>query len=313
MTSGEEEFLDASQGHAPGAGLAHRMRQAAILDVEGADREAFLQGQLTQEVRDMVPGEVRPAAALTPKGKVFLLLRLLALSDRFRLLLPGSLEGRALAHFLKYALFQKVTISNRSNEFSRVGLYGPRAGEVTSLPEEALLLPGEGEFARELLFPISSHGAVDDLLARLGSAAVTDSTAEVLRIEAGRPRYGVDADESNLPDEIGAESSISRTKGCYVGQEVVARLRTYGRVNRRLVGFRFPDGLVPAGSRLSRPGEEPGSPSKIEAGRVTSSAVSPRFGPIGLGLAFRDIAIGGRLTDSGDPRRPADVVALPFG
>jgi len=97
-----------------------------------------------------------------------------------------------------------------------------------------------------------------------------------------------------------------------VGQEVVARLRTYGRVNRRLVGFRFPDGLVPGGSRLKRPGELRGAPSKIEPGRVTSAAVSPLFGPIGLGFAFRDVLPGDRLVSFEDPSRAADVAALPF-
>jgi folate-binding Fe-S cluster repair protein YgfZ len=92
-----------------------------------------------------------------------------------------------------------------------------------------------------------------------------------------------------------------------VGQEIVARLRTYGRVNRRLVGFRFPLAPVAAGTSFPNP-EKAGQ----ELGRVTSSVVSPRFGPIGLGLAFREVSEGATLTEPGDPDRAAVVTALPF-
>ncbi len=103
-------------------------------------------------------------------------------------------------------------------------------------------------------------------------------------------------DSKNLPDEVGLARAISTTKGCYVGQEVVARLRTYGRVNRRLVRFRFGRRPIDPGTVLRLPGEE--KPGKVEAGRVTSSAVSPRFGAIGLGYAFRDVLDGDRLVST---------------
>ena len=102
-----------------------------------------------------------------------------------------------------------------------------------------------------------------------GSLEIGDEIAEILRVEAGRPRFGTDMDSGNLPDEVGMDDAISTTKGCYVGQEVVARLRTYGRVNRRLVSFRFPEGPIGAGEVLRRSDEE--TPSRTEAGRVTSS------------------------------------------
>ncbi|PYQ32867.1 MAG: hypothetical protein DMF55_12615 [Acidobacteria bacterium] len=134
---------------------------------------------------------------------------------------------------------------------------------------------------------------------------------EILRIEAGRPRFGTDMDSTNLPDEVGLPRAISTTKGCYVGQEVVARLRTYGRVNRRFVRFRFPEGRIDPGTPLRRPEEE--TPGKIEAGRVTSSAVSPESGPIGLGYAFREILDGDRLVStvaSGDIAIVSDLASV---
>jgi folate-binding protein YgfZ len=116
-------------------------------------------------------------------------------------------------------------------------------------------------------------------------------------------------DSSNLPDEVGMDDAISTTKGCYVGQEVVARLRTYGRVNRRLVRFRFEGGPIEPGTALRRPEEK--APARVEAGRVTSSAVSPALGPIGLGFAFRDVASGDRLTSVGNAGDVAVVSEIP--
>ena len=289
--------------------LAHRIRPAAVLDVGGPDGVAFLQGQLTQDVRSLGAGETRPAAALTPKGKLLFLARVVGQPGGARLLLPLSERESALAHLKKFVLIQKVEIADRSDEFLRFALYGPRAADLDA-GDGVTRLPGEGEIAAEILVPAGKREDLESALDRAGSVALTEKSAEILRVEAGRPRFGQDADSSNLADEVGLAPAISTTKGCYVGQEVVARMRTYGRVNRRLVGFRFPAGILEPGSILRLP-EEAG-PGKIEQGRVTSAALSPAFGPIGLGYAFREVAVGGRLVSAADPARSAVLAALPF-
>jgi tRNA-modifying protein YgfZ len=288
--------------------LAYRFRPSAILDVEGPDRVAFLQGQLTQDIAGMAVGETRPAAGLTPKGKMLFLSRVHVLPDRLRLLLPASSRETVLAHLRKYAVFQKVSVSDSSDAFLRVGLYG--AGMVEELPEGATLLPGEGELAGEILAPATARDELGAWLRARGVRPISEEEAEVRRVEAGRARFGQDADQTHLPDEVGLDEAISTTKGCYVGQEIVARMRTYGRANRRLVGFRFPEGTIPAASLLKLPEES--EPGKIEQGRVTSSVLSPRFGAIGLGYAFRDVAQGGHLVSAADPSRTAIVAELPF-
>lgn len=291
-------------------GLAHRIRASAVLDVGGKDGLAFLQGQLTQDVRAMAAGEARRAAALSPRGKLLFLARVVGLDgDRRRLVLPAAERETSLAHLTKFVVFQKVEISDRSEDFVRISLLGPAAEDFPT-PGEAVRLPPEGEFSAELLAPSPRRDAIERALERAGSVALESGTAEVLRVEAGRPRFGRDADSSNLADEVGLDAEISTTKGCYVGQEVVARMRTYGRVNRRLVGFRFPEGAIAAGTVLKLP-EEP-EPGKIEQGRVTSSVESPGFGPIGLGYAFREVPAGGRLVSTVKPELGAVVAALPF-
>jgi tRNA-modifying protein YgfZ len=287
--------------------LAHRFRPAGVLDVTGPDRESFLQGQLTQEMRGLAPGESRAAAGLTPKGKLLFVARVLGLEDRIRMVVPEILRQPVLDHLRKYAVFTKVAIEDRTQDFVRVGVYGP-AGAGLAVPGSIERLPTKGELSAELLAPAHARGELEALLRDAGSAEISEETAEILRVEAGRPRFGTDMNMTNLPDEVGMDDAISTTKGCYVGQEVVARLKTYGRVNRRLVSFRFPDGAIPAGELLRLPGEE--VPSKIEAGRVTSSAVSPQLGPIGLGYAFRDVEPGARLVSASSPSLSAIVGTL---
>jgi folate-binding protein YgfZ len=291
----------------PAGGRAHRIRDAAILDVGGPDRVPFLQGQLTQELRGLSEGEVREAAALSPKGKLLFVARLVGMPDRIRLLLPPASRAAALDHLRKFAAFQNVTVADVSDEVSRIGLYGARP----ALPG-VLALAGVAEFAAEWLVATSGLAPIREALARDGSIELDPPTAEILRVEAGRPRFGFDIDATHLPDEAGLAAAVSASKGCYVGQEIVARRRTYGRLNRRFAGFRFPDGPVPTGALLSRPEAPDGALEKTEAGRVSSSVVSPRFGPIGLGFAFHDVPIGGRLVSALDRERSAIVSALPF-
>jgi folate-binding protein YgfZ len=285
--------------------LAHRF-PPGVIAVEGPDRAAFLQGQVTQDVGGLSPGEARPAAGLTAKGKLLYFGRLVGEAERLLLLLPRESIPAAVAHLARYAAFQKASVRDATEEYARAALYGPRAGEVIP-PGDTVRFPGEGEVAIEILAPAAAGPALERALLESGSVPVSPETAEILRIEAGRPRLGVDAGESNIPDEVRLAAAISTTKGCYVGQEIVARMRTYGRLQRRLVGFRFPGEPVPAGTVFFNPAKE-----GHELARVTSVAVSPRFGPIGLGLAFREVAEGATLTVLDAPDRVAMVSALPF-
>lgn len=286
--------------------LGHRFREPGVIAVEGPDREAFLQGQLTQDTRGLAPGQSRPMAGLTPKGKLLYFGRLAAQTDRLLLLLPAEARAAVADHLRKYAVFQKVSVTDPSDEFVLLGLYGPGAGSFAG-PQGSIALPADGELALALLAAAVDRATLSAALARAGSTAVSATSAEILRVEAGRPRFGTDAGQDNLPDELGLQAAISTTKGCYVGQEIVARLRTYGRVNRRLVGFRFPEEPVAPGTVFVDPEKE-----SLELGRVTSSVVSPRFGPIGLGFAFRDVEQGRALRLAANPAQCAIVAPLPF-
>jgi folate-binding protein YgfZ len=286
-----------------------RAGPAALIEISGRDRESFLQGQCTNDVLRLAPGEVAHAAALSPKGKLLADFRVGRLDPLRILTSPGRGELLA-AHLRKYAVFQDVRIEDLAEGFRLVEVFGggpplpePAPGrifETTFAGRPVQVWPPFFETSSSWLVAGDDAPAVEAALPSL-AAPVSANEAEALRIEAGRPEYGRDMDDSNLPDEIGMDDAISTTKGCYVGQEIVARLRTYGRVNRRLVGWTFSSGWLPApGTALARPGRP-----EAELGRLTSSVLSPRFGAIGLGFALRDVAEGETLCSPDDESKTA--------
>ena len=272
---------------------------AGVLDVTGRDAESFLQGLCTNDMRGLSAGGSVWAAALTPTGKVLFQFRASRRDERIRLLLDEDRAAAAAAHFRKYSVFQEAKIQEPSPRPVRFDFYDA----VPELPDSADRWPRFFEILETRLVLPEAAPALERDLSAAGGQRMPEEEREARRIEAGRPRDGVDVDESRTPDEAGLAGAVSATKGCYVGQEIVARMRTYGRVPRRLVGFEFSDGPVPpAGARLVAPGQ-----SGREAGRVTSAIASPRRGPIGLGYAARDVAEGETLAFADDPSRFARV------
>jgi folate-binding protein YgfZ len=152
---------------------------------------------------------------------------------------------------------------------------------------------------------LCATGELEPLRAALvagGAAPVSEAAAECVRIEHGRPRYGVDLDDTVIPQEAGLnERAVSFTKGCYVGQETVARLHYRGKPNRRLRGLRL-SAAATAGDEVTFEGRAVGS--------LTSTAVSPRLGPIALALIRREAPDGAQVAVGAD--LTAEVVALPF-
>src|SRR5258708_1341674 len=154
------------------------------------------------------------------------------------------------------------------------------------------------------------YGALPGTVRSGGASLASRAAAESARIEAGRPLWGIDMDESTLAQEVNLEAlgAVSFTKGCYTGQEVVARLHFRGHVNRRLMGLRVEGATAPTrGSELT-------NLEGASCGDVRSSIVSPRFGPIALGMVRREGDAGMQvITRVDDDAVRAEVVALPFG
>jgi folate-binding protein YgfZ len=304
-------------------GLIDRSERGKLA-LTGPGAVEFLNGQVTNELASLHPGEGCYAAFLTHKGKMLGDLRILAVGDHAAgapselLLDTERVALQALFEMIRrFKIGYDVELHKRTIERGLLSLIGP-GWESIAGPER----PAEGEHANA---PIEIEGvaalaartdvgvdlicdAADTerltgtLLAR-GAVAVSEQAVECLRVERGRPRYGIDLDETTIPQEAGLnERAVSFTKGCYVGQETVARLYYKGKPNRHLRGL-----------RLSAPGAtgEELRLAERSVGRVGSAALSPELGPIALALVRRE-AEPGAIVSVGEHGASAEVVELPF-
>ena len=306
-----------------GCGLLDRSERGKLA-LSGSGAVEFLGGQVTNELDDLRCGEGCYAAFLTHKGKMLGDLRILAAGAE-----PGAPPTELLLDTERaclQALFDMISrfkvgydveLHKRTLESGLLSLIGPRAAAVAGVedlpgPEHSHRTVGlDGIAARavrtdvgvDLICTAADTGALADALRRRGAIDVDEEAAECLRIEHGRPRYGIDLDDSVIPQEAGLnERAVSFTKGCYVGQETVARLHYKGKPNRHLRGLRL-SAPAPAGVEL-----------RLEdrvVGRIGSSAVSPRLGPIALALVRRE-AEPGSVVRAGDRDLSAEVLELPF-
>ena len=296
----------------------------------GADRRSYLQGLLTNDIEALAPGTGCYAAMLTAQGRMLADMRVFELGDAVLLTLPKTITPAIRDHLERFVFAEDVQVADISESRPAIGVYGPQAADVLaraglrgSVPAEpyastrvtiagadAWLVRSDevGVAGFDVFVDRGALDAVRDALQRAGALPVTDQDVETARIEAGRPRFGADMDGDTIPLEAGLEdAAISRTKGCYVGQEVIIRVidRGHGRVARRLVGLAFdPDAVVPAAGAQIASGNR-------DIGRITSAVWSPALSrPIALGYVHRDFVEPGTPVDVGGTR--AIVSALPF-
>jgi folate-binding protein YgfZ len=297
-------------------GLLDRSERGKLA-LTGAEAKSFLQGQVTNDVEALSPGQGCYAAFLTPKGKMLGDLRILDAGDEILLDTERVALQELFNMIRRFSIGFDVQLHKRTLESGLLSLLGPESEAVAGggglgEPEHsnsAVTVGGiEARAIRtDLGIDLLCDAAdVDGLRAALGDAgvvAVPEAVAECLRIERGRPRFGVDLDDTVIPQEAGLnERAVSFTKGCYVGQETVARLHYRGKPNRHLRGLRLSEPAA-TGDELTFEGRT--------VGRVGSVAVSPRFGAIALSLVRREAPVGS-VVAVGDGTARAEVVELPF-
>jgi folate-binding protein YgfZ len=290
------------------AGCVERSDRGKLL-MRGAEVADFLQGQVTNDVESLEPGQGCYAALLNHKGKLRTDMRILR-GEEWIWLDTESIGFRPLTWTVEnYSLGRDVKWEDLTAERTILSLIGPAARDRLDVaPPEAEHAFVEGDHG----LYVSTHLGVDVICSADEAAAVRDAlgveevpveAAECVRIESGRPRLGYDMDGDTIPQEAGLnERAVSFTKGCYVGQETVARLYYRGKPNRHLRGL-----------RLSAPAER-GSELHLGervVGRLGSVCVSPTHGPIALGLVRREAEPGAMVT-VGDGDISAEVIELPF-
>jgi folate-binding protein YgfZ len=299
-----------------------------LLRVAGGDRRTFLHALLTNDVETLAAGKGTYAAYLTPQGRMISDMTVLETGSEV-LMQVEQLVAAPLAQRLDKLVFSEdVQVSDLAASSTQVSVLGPAALETVARATELSLsglrsrYDNVGAFSDglvvvlddswgiprcDLLILRANANTVRERLAESGAVPTTLETVEVLRVEAGYPRFGIDMTTDTIPLEAGLEASaISFTKGCYVGQEVIVRVlhRGHGRVARRLVGLVLEDGPTPGA-------HDPILSAGSQAGEVTSAAESPLVSKsIALGYVQRELANEGtEVTINGSV---AHVHLLPF-
>ena len=308
------------------------------LSLAGADRQRFLNGQVTNNVKELKTGEGCYAALVTAKGRMVSDLDIYYLPDELLLDFEPGLSAAIIERFEKFVIADDVQVVDAAPHYGLLSVQGPKSAEVVnqlslglSFPEKPLSFvsanePTLGEIycmnhsrgaatGFDLFIPAAALAAVADKLIAaaksIGGCACGWQALEMARIEAGIPRFGADVDETNLAPEAGIEErAISYSKGCYIGQEVIARIRTYGQVAKSLRGLLLADDL----SELPKKGDRLFHGDK-EAGFITSALASPTFRRnIALGYVRRECHEPGtelRLRFA-ERDHAARIVLLPF-
>jgi len=299
-----------------GCGLVDRSERGKLA-LTGPGAKEFLAGQVTNDTEALTPGSGCYAAFLTPKGKMLGDLRVLDLGDEL-FLDTERVALQALFDMIRhFKIGYDVQLHKRTVECSLLSLIGPQATRIAGAgdlagAEHANSRAEIGGVASmlvrtdvgvDIICDASANPTVSEALLSSGAQPVSEAAAEIVRVEHGRPRYGIDLDETVIPQEAGLnERAVSFTKGCYVGQETVARLYYKGKPNRHLRGVRL---TAPA---------EPGAELRLGervVGRLSSVVVSPIHGPIGLALVRREAEPGASIS-VGEQGAEAEVVEPPF-
>jgi len=284
------------------------------MEFSGAKPVETLNGIFTNDVSLLRPGDGHYAAALTNKGKVVADVRVFAREDRFVVDTSAAAGPAFISMIRKYVNPRLATYRDVTATLGTVGVFGPTATRAVAaavdLPAESfdslplygqLTLPsGAGFIARvpdlgvvgfDIFAPTDALGTIVSRLQAAGLDELSPVDAQILRVEAGRPLFGADMDENVLAQEAALDredlAAISFNKGCYTGQETVARVHFRGHVNRTLRGLRAESALMSGAPLLGTDG--------AQVGEVRSVAQSPQFGAIALAFVRREVADGSQL------------------
>lgn len=272
------------------------------LALTGPEAKDFLHGQVTNDILALEPGHGCYAAFLTHKGKMLGDLRVLDAGNELLLDCERAVLQPLFTLIHRFKLGRQVELHKRTVQRGLLSLIGPRAravagadglgdaeydnaaSEIDGIPVRLIAT----HLGVDVLCPAEDTSRVTDLLVAAGARDVPEAVQEVLRVERGRPRYGYELDESVIPQEAALnERAVSFTKGCYVGQETVARLFYRGKPNRHLRGLRL-DGEAATGDELIHDGRT--------VGRLGTVAVSPAHGVIALGIVRREMSPGATVS-----------------
>jgi folate-binding protein YgfZ len=310
------------------SGVYHLADRAKIV-LTGGDRTRWLNGMVTNNVRDLAVGHGVYAFLLNPQGHILGDLFAYNRGESILIETDNSQRAKLLSTFDHYIIMDDVEVSDRSEQWSTVGIAGPKSRETlesagfvfaTLEPLEFADVLWQGQSVTivrtdnpaiegyELWLAPESHGAIQQELIHVGAQPVSLDALELLRIASGIPQYGRDIRERDLPQETDQQRALHFSKGCYVGQEIVERIRSRGAVHRKFTGFYVEGDLPGAGTKIQLDGSD-----GKEVGEITSVATVPAGDvtrQIALGYIRRESATPGKQLVAGNSH--LSVAALPF-
>lgn len=254
-----------------GGKTGYHIRRRGLLRVGGGEAIQFLNGLITNDISKLQDGEQLLAAFPTLKGRMFAVVRVMRRGDEF--LFETEEETRQKVHdnLFRFTFAGDFHVEDVSENFDFFTFFGNSADLETAV--EGVL-----RFQDDYFVPKES---ANEFISSFDDAVnISDELYEVLRIENGIPKYGIDMDEETVVPEVGLDGIISYEKGCYIGQEVIARIHFRGKVAKELIGLVFEDGKIKVNF-----GDEITSFENKNAGRITSVAFSPKLGKV-IALAY---------------------------
>jgi folate-binding protein YgfZ len=298
----------------------------AKIAIAGNDRVRWLNGMVSNNIRDLGVGRGVYAFLLNPQGRILGDLYVYNRGESFLADADSSQITKLLEIFRRYIIMDRVELKDVSDQMLAVGIAGPKALEVLAkagfaVPELAPLQFAELTW-REAAVTVVRGGnpavssyelwlgpgdapRIREALTQTGAKPATAPAVELLRIAAGFPRYGQDIRERDLPQETEQDRALNFSKGCYIGQEIVERIRSRGGVHRKFTGFLIDGPLPPPGTKIQAEGKD--------VGEITSSTSLPLAGgqrKVALGYIRREVAASGKPVQAGEAT--ATVAEVPF-
>lgn len=268
-----------------GAGLVD-LGPRTLIELSGADRASFLHNFCTNDIRKLAPGESCEAFITSVQGKVLAHVQVFAGAESLLVETVGGWNEKLMAHLDRYLIREQVQLVDRSQEWGELLLAGANAKAALDSVRAQSFDVRRVEIVQPqchaLILPREQLAGVATSLAAAGVVPCGEAALEMARLEAGFPWYGRDITDENLAPEVGRDKqAISYVKGCYLGQETIARIDALGHVNRLLVGVAFDAAEIPPAATELLAGDK-------VVGQVTSAAYSPRLGkPLALAYVRR--------------------------
>ncbi len=292
--------------HLRSGGRGFYKQKRGLIAVSGKEAVQFLDGLITNDVKTLDDGGQMSAAFPNAQGRLLAVARVLRQADKFLFETEESTREKVFNNLFRFTYAGDFFVEDLTNNYNCFEIFG---GELSEPPASSGGVTFASNSAFACFVGIDAAEDFQNELSAAGALAVSDELYETLRIESGVPLYGVDMDETTIVPELGLDGLISYNKGCYIGQEIIARIHFRGHVAKQLTGLILSE--PPAAADGLTPGLDLSSFDGKNAGRISSVSFSPELGKmIALAYVRYDYLAEGTILKSGDFE--VSVRNLPF-